>query len=726
MPLRLLLWLPLALPAFLLTSGTQSCEPAWPMLLGLLLLTAALFELGVQDEGPRGRLLRMSAIAVVALAPSSRMLTHGGMPSTRDGGIHLWNAWSAAKALVHGDLWPRWLDTVGLGLPVGQFYPPLAYAAAALPIAAGLEPQNVMVLVGWTTGVLGGVGVYAVLRDLEWERAVSLLTAILFIIAPYRLFDLNYRFALGELIGLALVLPFWHLCQQVVRGRTGPVFRYPLPTVWVVGTVLTLSHPQSTVMAGLLLVVMLPWTLWRAGVHRTQGAARLLGAGALVVATTAFHMVPAMVEQDEVSIKHVIPHSARGYATKGLVPTHALHRRAWSGIREDAAVRDRSGTSWGLQRDYGNTPFYIGWTLIGSLPLLAITAIRRRETPSHEVVVMGVAAVAAWASTTPWVAMVMGNLSVLHPLQFPWRFLGPLTVAGVVLLGAWFRPLLRDSRMWAPVILAVFAWDSAPGFGAASWLGAQPEGSTLSWYLSRSGPPTCTGENLGFHAVRANIDQLLATPPAPGRTNAPRPLTEGQPWAGYPTGDLPTRIIGAIMPPRSLDVDVANVNPVPAEFFTERTKTRFWDQLRDGELGFPLLDAGVELQLPRRAGKPTHVRAWPRVRLRVDDVQWGLAARVERRSPREVTLHLPEGVPAGRLTFVEQDFPGWSVRLGQRAWRHVRGERGLLGVDIPEGTTRVQFRYAAATDARSLSLLVSLFGLLAGIWLAAQPFIQRR
>jgi hypothetical protein len=262
-------------------------------------------------------------------------------------------------------------------------------------------------------------------------------------------------------------------------------------------------------------------------------------------------------------------------------------------------------------------------------------------------------------------------------------------------------------------------------------MGRHDPGIRFSWYAVESGPPTCpASDNIGYHAVPIDLQALLAEAPVEVELSAAErlraPIVEGAPWMGYPTGDLPARVVGARMPPRRVWVDVANVQPVPLEFHTQATRERFWSPLRDNE-DVALLDAGVDLVFPKRErGAVRRLPAWPRVRLQTRDGLYGVAAKVWRNQPREIGLTLPEGVPEGRLILVEQAFPGWSARVDDGPWSRARVLDGLLSVDIPDGTRAVRFRYSASTDLREGALWVSTVSWGMGLLVWFVPWVWRR
>jgi hypothetical protein len=67
----------------------------------------------------------------------------------------------------------------------------------------------------------------------------------------------------------------------------------------------------------------------------------------------------------------------------------------------------------------------------------------------------------------------------------------------------------------------------------------------------------------------------------------------------------------------------------------------------------------------------------------------------------------------GRLVILEQQFPGWRVRIDGGGWTTPQNEDGFMSTPLPPGRHRVEFRYGLRTPARISGIGVSLLTLLA-------------
>jgi len=661
---RFLPWVAALAAAAATTAGVQACDPPWALVSGLVLV-GAVGVIAASRGSRAGAWVGLLALSLLAVA---RPLAVDGVPYTHDGAAHAWRLWAIARSVAAGDLWPRWLPEIGLGLPTLQYYPPMAYVGPALAMVAGLATPHALTVGAWLPGVVGAAGVFWVLR----ERGLLLATlgAAAFLLAPFRLLDAGYRFALGELWGLALLLPFWHLARRVLGGNGGG------PQLAVVSALLAVSHPVT----GLSALWALPWLMPAGGMRRVG---RLAAAGLLGAAIAGAHLLPVVFEADEVRLSDAIPGAGPWFGEHALGVSETAVRTRWEGrqLHEGRSV----------EGDRLSMPAYLGWGLM--LPVLWVL-VRKEED-------------AAWARAAAWcwlcslhpLATGIGYLGVLSPLQFPFRLLGPATVAAIPVFVGWAAPMLRERRWLAPALVLGLAADAAPGFGAPSWMEWPSEGITRHRLVG--GPPGCRTDEWGWAA-----EPLVLTAPAPRR----------QGWAGDATGDLPMRVQALLMPPARLDSEVANVWRVPPELWTDETVEQFRDGVADRERAV-VEDAGIAWWLSNGATDGEAYRPRSRARLIVGTFEHDLAAEVRRDGGSAVALTLPAGHPGGTVVLVEQALAGWRARVDGGPWGDAGRSRGRLAVEVSAGAARVELRYTSATAARRGGILASGLGLLVlGVW----------
>jgi hypothetical protein len=142
-----------------------------------------------------------------------------GLPNGDDAAMHYRRANDFIEALREGQIYPRWLPNSNYrqGNPVMLYYPPLPYYVAA---AFNLIVRNAMVAIClgcWFALTVSGLAMYRFGRTLL-PPAFSLLAALIYILAPYHLFDLYHRSALSEYWAFAWLPLVADAALRLARG----------------------------------------------------------------------------------------------------------------------------------------------------------------------------------------------------------------------------------------------------------------------------------------------------------------------------------------------------------------------------------------------------------------------------------------------------------------------------------------------------------------------------
>jgi len=190
-----------------------------------------------------------------------------------------------ARELASGTLYPRWLPLShdGLGSPVFYYYPPLGFYLASAFALTGLSTYLALIGAFFAATLLSGAGVYLWLKD---QTRAPIVGALLFMIAPYQLFNFYQRGAIAEFLATAL-LPFvlWGL-KQMIEGRP----RGFGSTALAYGA-LIMSHLPLTFLGSLFLFG--PYVLAR-GHSSPATLLRIAGALAMGVGLSAIYLMPAL------------------------------------------------------------------------------------------------------------------------------------------------------------------------------------------------------------------------------------------------------------------------------------------------------------------------------------------------------------------------------------------------------------------------------------------------
>lgn len=155
-----------------------------------------------------------AAAAAVLLAPS---LLAPAMLHDSFGISWVWADQFTAE-LARGNLYPRWLplSNSGLGSPVFYYYPPLAFYLTAALGLLGLSTYGTILAAFGASFALSGVTAWHWLKERS-ER--PLLGALMFMAAPYHIFDFTRRGALAESLAIALIPLVAIGLRRVAEGR---------------------------------------------------------------------------------------------------------------------------------------------------------------------------------------------------------------------------------------------------------------------------------------------------------------------------------------------------------------------------------------------------------------------------------------------------------------------------------------------------------------------------
>jgi hypothetical protein len=436
---------------------------------------------------------RLDLVFVVAatLLAEQVMVLEPGMPWGHDTRVHAWATAAWTRELLAGTPFPFWLHELGAGVPLGQFYPPLGFAAMVPLHAFGLDLPTAFRLTFVLFAVLGAVGVWRLVRDVTPDRRAALVAAAAFAFAPYRLYDVHVRSALGQAAATA-VLPYLLRALGRALRRGGGVRRLAL----VAGTML---------IAHLLTVVLVVYGVlaWLAGVamagrrslrRRWRPVTMRLGLAALLgAALAAFYLVPLLADVAGTSVERILP-KAGTFLLPGIDGYDLL---GWRPPLRSSSQHQRL------------VPVPVGAVFLAGL---AIAAVRlRRVSPRLRGALCGALATAAFGlflgsgAGSP----IGAHLPAIRVLQFPWRALTLTVVAGSAALG------------WA-----LARWPGRRG----AWVGACVLAALIAEGRLYAGVPSWVEPWDG-------VARLTAIPEQPGRLRAVRMPSP------------PRRLVGGVLPP---------------------------------------------------------------------------------------------------------------------------------------------------------------------------------
>ena len=292
------------------------------------------------------------------------------------------------------------------GVPLFQFYPPLASYVAELFHVIGLGVINAIKATYFLGLICAGLGMYVYVARLFGSRAGALLAAVAYMYAPYYFVDIYKRGAMAEALALAL-LPwilwaFYNLHQTGGRGWFG--------LTALVLAALVLTHNSLSLFFLPPLIVYLTVL----GLGRRWWLC--LVAVALALGISAFFWLPAIAERTYVDFSRM---------TQGMYDV--LHNLL--------PLRDL--LQHGFFFDY-SVPYAFRWGLLPAILTSAGFVVGLWKLKSQRRLILFFALVVAVALLlqAPTATIFWTRLPLVNFIQFPWRLQTFVALGGAILTGA--------------------------------------------------------------------------------------------------------------------------------------------------------------------------------------------------------------------------------------------------------------------------------------------------
>ena len=386
-----------------------------------------------------------AAVALVfALVPALAPWVLSG----HSGALDLQRFEALHRAVAAGDGYPRWLPDLysGYGSPMFNYYAPLPYAVGEIFRLLGAGALWAPKLAVAALFVVGALGARALARRCFGDEAGAVAFG-LWATAPYLLLDLYVRSALGEIAGLAL-LP-WAFATLLELGDARD--SGALARAAAAFALLVVSHN----IVALLAAPALGLVALASGDARARRAR--LGALAAGLALSAFFWVPALGEKHLVWAEESLTEGRFDVARNLLGPGALLPWRAQMSI---------------LAPEEGRVALWLGIPLWLGLAASIWSGSRLPREARRALVVCAAAFLLSLLMTTTLARPLWTVLPLARFVQFPFRWLGPASLAGVLLAAAAVgaaparrRPalglgllLLAGVSAWPPLGLARYSF----------------------------------------------------------------------------------------------------------------------------------------------------------------------------------------------------------------------------------------------------------------------------
>jgi hypothetical protein len=406
------------------------------------------------------------------------------------------------------------------GVPLFQFYPPLASYVAELFHVLGLGFINAIKVTYLLGLVCAGLGMYVYVARLFGSRAGALLAAVAYMYAPYYFVDIFKRGALAEALALAL-LP-WILWAFSNLHQTGGRGWFVLTALALAALVLT--HNSLSLFFLPLLIMYLAVL----GLGRRWWLC--LAAVGLALGLSTFFWLPAIAERTYVNFSRMT--QGMYDVSHNLLPLRGLLQR-------------------GFLFDY-SVPHAFRWGLVPAILTSAGFVVGLWKLKSQRRLILFFALVVAVALLlqAPAAAIFWTRLPLVNFIQFPWRLQTFVALGGAILIGAlpalFARPSQTaadrpDSRAgWlltgvlAVVLISTSTARLWPAYQAAWHASKFSEGDISRQYLYARGRSDFElfgdYQPIGVAAAMTEVMNGISTPTEPTPQPWPTPAVQVLRW----------------------------------------------------------------------------------------------------------------------------------------------------------------------------------------------------
>ena len=320
-----------------------------------------------------------------------------GIHTGDDGEFHISRTIGTIEQILNGKS-PFIVDrfSLGFGFAWNLFYPPVS---TVINVVFAFLTNNVvtaMKIFIFLTFVLSGITMYQLVRTISNNKFAAMLSAILYMCAPYRMLNAYTRLAVGELAGFIFTPIVLRGVYLLFDGKTEKSYLYVLGTIGLV-----LSHNISTM---LTFLVGFFYVLVNIKKLKDKKILKSFIISTLVIILSVLFFYGPLMEQMagtkyEVSRKMYTDASVQNSA---LNPIELIFSY-FDGISQEGRF------------------YNIGVLLLLGLVITPFVYKKAKEIPTYKfMLIAGIVSCVMATFVTPWYFMP----NVLQMIQFPWRMLG--------------------------------------------------------------------------------------------------------------------------------------------------------------------------------------------------------------------------------------------------------------------------------------------------------------
>jgi len=320
------------------------------------------------------------------------------MPTGHDWIFHVLNSCEYAGSLQHGivvaHLSPSYFG--GLGGINFKYYPPYSYLPVSALILLGISTNEALAVGCSLAFILSGLGMYCFAR-LRFGWSASLVAALIYMAAPFHIFDLIRRLAYPELWGFAAAPWVFWLAGLAATEAT----KWSETALSVVLALSGLLH----VLSSLMIAILLPLFWFCQTGLQLRSFRRLATVYLLAFLLGAFYAVPALLDRGDILMSRQFD-SNQGYVGQGL----------------DAA--DYLSFTPSIEgRHPVPGPFLLLLGIVGSVIMVTRDRMFLRKPWRESLCIPALAALSLVLTSKAGSLVFSRVLPPVIYIQFPWRFL---------------------------------------------------------------------------------------------------------------------------------------------------------------------------------------------------------------------------------------------------------------------------------------------------------------
>lgn len=335
-----------------------------------------------------------------------------------------------ARIIREGVFPVRWGGNLffGYGYPIYNFFPPLFLTVTSILHIIGLPIELAIKLVLFCIFFLSGYGFNKFARNFYPEKA-AILAGCCYIFSFYFLFNIHIRDAFSESMALTIIPFIFDSYYKLIakkRNNTKQALKCS-----ILLSLLVLSHIISTIiyipiLAMFIIITITTYKKWNA-------IKAIIFSGGLSFLLTAFFTLPILLERKYISLNLL----------KADIFTYSNHFK----------------TLWDLVFRVDQFIYISVFPII----IIAITLLYLRVTKnkikrSLDTFFIGIVVFATFM-ITPQSRFIWDNLSFLHFLQFPWRFLSVVNFGVAFLSGyLWYFHKLFKFKKFIHYFIIIYSF----------------------------------------------------------------------------------------------------------------------------------------------------------------------------------------------------------------------------------------------------------------------------